>query len=654
MMRPIAHDQEDATRELLVVALGNQYQVIRELGRGGMGAVYLAREKALERLVAIKVLKPELAASPDSRERFRREARIVANLSHPGILQLHTFGDVGDVWYFVMSYVRGESLADVLQRRNRIPWTEAHRILVELADALSCAHAYPVVHRDIKPANIMIEAESGRTVLTDFGISKLFGSDDSLTASGAVVGTPRYMSPEQTLARSEVDERSDIYSLGAVAYRMLTGREPFADGTSLQLMYARLTTDPEPVCVVNPDVPEELSATVMKCLAREPEARWQTAALLRDELKEMGERAMDGLPEGVRDIPSYGPYAMIWWMGFTGVAFFTSQTMLDRVLLLLVATLIPVGLFLHIWLMGARDVGAARFIRIALRPPEWWGMYWPVACRRPSDLWSRLPFAGRLSRAALTAFFVIVPGAVLIRKLLGSDTPPFVDSSLVAAELFAAALAGGAVAWGFFWAMQRGLSGAETWRLLIGSTTPSAGWNSPGLGKLLTPPGGRIRTPQPNDAEDYARAVRELAAILPQRYSHLRLTAIDVANDAMNALVHGSAEVTAMESDTPAVEADRLLGRIAALGPVAENESSQRAEMRDLLRSELQLVSRMRDRIVAVAAQRSIRFDRLRNLYEILCEACAEKTEAGAADEVFSGVAAACAELRAELELAVQ
>ena len=165
-LNSIVLDRDDPMRDLLSVAMGNQYHIIRELGRGGMGAVYLARERALDRLVAIKVLRSELASSPDSRERFRREARIVANLSHPGILQLHTFGEVGGIWYFVMSYVRGESLAELLRRRTRLPWTEAHRIMLEMSDALACAHRYPVVHRDIKPANILIEADTGRTVLT--------------------------------------------------------------------------------------------------------------------------------------------------------------------------------------------------------------------------------------------------------------------------------------------------------------------------------------------------------------------------------------------------------------------------------------------------------------------------------------------------------
>ena len=646
--KEFGNHHDDSTRDLLSVALGSQYQIIRELGRGGMGAVYLAREKALERLVAIKVLKPELAGSHDSRERFRREARIVANLSHPGILQLHTFGDVGGVWFFVMSYVRGESLADLLRRRNRLPWTEAHRILVEVADALTCAHRYPVIHRDIKPANILIEAETGRAILTDFGISKLHGIEDSLTASGAIVGTPHYMSPEQTLAQGEIDERSDIYSLGAVAYRMLAGREPFTGASALQLMYARLSGDPEPVHVVNPDVPQDIADAVMKCLAREPSDRWSNATALRDALVEIGDRAVDRLPEGVRDIPSYGPYALIWFAGFAAFATLTNRTAIDRTLLLIVAALVPLGLALHVWLMGVSGVGTARFIGIAMRPPDWWSMYWPRIFRRPADVWPRLPFPARLSRIALSVFFVVIPGVIVAREVSSARTP-YVDSWLFAVQIAAVLFAITALLGGLLWARQRGLGGIDTLRLLTGSTSPSSGWTSPDLSRLLAPNGGKVRVPEPHDPDDYARAIRQLAEILPSRYAGLRLVSIDLVNDALAASRQNRDEVD-IGGDTPVAEADRLQARLNALGPATERESSERAEMRDLLEHQLKLQARMRDRFVVAADQDARRFDRMKNLYVALCRACDGKE--GEGTEVSGSVLAACADLRAELEMA--
>ncbi|MEO5580884.1 MAG: serine/threonine-protein kinase, partial [Gemmatimonadaceae bacterium] len=233
----IALEQDEAYRAVLEKTLSPHYEILQPLGRGGMGAVYLAKEVALERLVAIKVLRPDLLVSSESRERFKREARIVAQLSHPGILPLHTFGEMPGVWYFVMTYVRGESLAERLRARGRVPWIEAHRIMLELADALDCAHRHSVIHRDIKPANVLLDEESGRSVLADFGISKMPGFSDGLTESGMVFGTPGFMSPEQTLGLSDIDERTDIYSLGAVGYVMLSGREPFAGESPVELMY---------------------------------------------------------------------------------------------------------------------------------------------------------------------------------------------------------------------------------------------------------------------------------------------------------------------------------------------------------------------------------------------------------------------------------
>jgi serine/threonine protein kinase len=188
-------------QSILDGALGQQYEMLRLLGHGGMGTVYLARDRALERFVAIKVLRPDVAALHGGRERFRREARIVAQLSHPGILSLYTFGEVHGLWYFVTEYVRGVSLAERLRVEGRLDSDEAQRILAETAEALACAHQHGIVHRDIKPANILLDEESGRAVLADFGIAKLEGSADELTKTGAIIGTPSYMSPGASRGR---------------------------------------------------------------------------------------------------------------------------------------------------------------------------------------------------------------------------------------------------------------------------------------------------------------------------------------------------------------------------------------------------------------------------------------------------------------------
>lgn len=201
-----------------------------------MGAVYLATEAALEREVAIKVLPPDRGATQESRDRFRREARTAAKLSHPNIVPLYTFGDVEGTLYFVMGYVKGESLAARLKREGRLLIEDARRILIEIAEALDYAHKRGVIHRDIKPDNVLIEEGTGRALLTDFGVAKALGAGQTMTEVGSVLGTPQYMSPEQAQGKADIDHRSDIYSFGVMGYAMLAGRLPFEGPTPGDVM----------------------------------------------------------------------------------------------------------------------------------------------------------------------------------------------------------------------------------------------------------------------------------------------------------------------------------------------------------------------------------------------------------------------------------
>jgi serine/threonine protein kinase len=189
----------DSLRVSLEAALGSQYSIQRLLGRGGMAAVYLATERSLERSVAIKVLAPEMSATVDSTERFRREARIAARLAHPNIVPLYAFGEVDGLWYYVMGHVRGGSLAERLSFEGTLPWEAVSRVVAEIADALDYAHRQGVIHRDIKPANVLLEDESGRAMLTDFGIARNVDTRDRLTITGLLVGTPHYMTPDQAM-----------------------------------------------------------------------------------------------------------------------------------------------------------------------------------------------------------------------------------------------------------------------------------------------------------------------------------------------------------------------------------------------------------------------------------------------------------------------
>jgi serine/threonine-protein kinase len=271
----------------LADALAGSYEIEGEIGRGGMGIVYSARDVKLKRRVAIKVLPPELAFREEIRKRFLREAQTAARLSHPHIVPIHAVGEVEGLVYFVMGYVDGESLAARLRRRERLPAEEARRVMKETADALGLAHAMSVIHRDIKPDNILLEGTRRRVMVTDFGIAKALtdAGGGTLTGTGVAIGTPAYMSPEQAGGEKEIDARSDVYSLGVVAYEMLTGEVPFKAPTVAGMLLKQVTEVPADIHSVRTDCPEELTTTVMRCLDKDPENRWPTADALRRALE---------------------------------------------------------------------------------------------------------------------------------------------------------------------------------------------------------------------------------------------------------------------------------------------------------------------------------------------------------------------------------
>lgn len=258
------------------------FDLVRPLGQGGMGTVWLARDRMLDRLVAIKVLLTS-AASDATRERFLREARTAAKLSHPHIVPVHRADESnGQVW-FSMGFVEGESLGDRIRERGALPFTDVVRIMREAAWALAYAHARGVIHRDVKPDNILIDRESGRTLVTDFGIARdLRSADARLTADGSVLGTVHYMSPEQA-ADDPLDARSDVYSLGVVGFHALSNTLPF-DGTPNAILVSHVTKPAPSLRSAAPGVPGPIAAVIDKCLAKEPGARWESAEALADAL----------------------------------------------------------------------------------------------------------------------------------------------------------------------------------------------------------------------------------------------------------------------------------------------------------------------------------------------------------------------------------
>jgi serine/threonine protein kinase len=265
-----------STDELTVFssALAGQYEVEREIGRGGMGVVYLARDLRLDRMVAIKTLPLHLASDPAIRERFLREARMAARLAHPNIVPVHRADEVGGQVFFVMGFVDGDSLAAKLATEKALSPKGTVPILRDVASALGYAHANGVVHRDVKTENILLDMISGRAMVTDFGIARM-GEAAPLTATGQVLGTVYYLSPEQ-VAGDGVDGRSDIYALGVVGYAMLSGQFPFDGPLASAVLVAHVNKQPVPLAAIAPHVPASLASIIDRCLAKNPAHRYQT------------------------------------------------------------------------------------------------------------------------------------------------------------------------------------------------------------------------------------------------------------------------------------------------------------------------------------------------------------------------------------------
>jgi serine/threonine protein kinase len=271
--------QSDAELQSHIVrVLDAQYEVEKEIGRGGMGIVYKGRDRRLKRQVAIKLLPPELAFRSEIRSRFLREAEMAAQLSHPHIVPIYSVDEREGLVYFVMALVEGENLGTRIQTRGPVPPDEARRILREVGDALAYAHSQNTVHRDIKPDNILIDRATGRTMVTDFGIARAVteGAEQKLTGTGIAIGTPAFMSPEQSAGDRDIDGRTDLYSLGIVAYQMLCGDLPFNATSTPALLVKHLSERPMPIDQ-RANVPPDLARAVMLCLEKNPDDRFPNA-----------------------------------------------------------------------------------------------------------------------------------------------------------------------------------------------------------------------------------------------------------------------------------------------------------------------------------------------------------------------------------------
>jgi len=278
-------EELEAFEHQVSLLAGGRYEVERIIARGGMSVVLLAFDRLDGRQVALKLLDPKQGASIENRERFRREALISARLAHPHIVPCHDFLHRDNLAVAVMRYIPGGSLAELLPDGRRLSVDQVLRIVIPIADALSHTHAAGVVHRDVKPANILLHEDHGWPFLTDFGIATLRTSEHSRSEVGKGFGTPAFMSPEQALGRWDADFRTDIYSLGLVAYRALAGRLPFQAESAISLAALRTVRDAPPVRTLVPEVPPRLAAIIDRCLARDPKRRWRSCAALKTALE---------------------------------------------------------------------------------------------------------------------------------------------------------------------------------------------------------------------------------------------------------------------------------------------------------------------------------------------------------------------------------
>jgi hypothetical protein len=605
----------DPIRAALAEKLEGQYRIVRLLGRGGMGSVYLARDLTLEREVAIKVVK----TADDSREihdRFRREARTAAKLSHPNIVPLHAFGEVEGMPYFVMGYVRGESLADRLRRDGKLSEEEARRIVAEIADALDHAHRQGVVHRDIKPDNVLLEDESGRALLTDFGVAKAVDSGETLTRHGTVVGTPHYMSPEQASGRSDIDGRSDIYSLGVMAYAMLAGRLPFEGKTAADILTKHLSQIPTPLRSVAPTVSDSTAQAIERCLAKEPAARWPDARSLKLALGGIEESQ---LPDALHAAEGRGlpALAIAWvWMLFLSVA--------PGVGLLALPMMTGVFLFLYLFVikrLRREGFSLDQSQSVIWREPAWWLWWYPRALRRRGNVWERLPATVRSLRWSVHAF--VAYSFVLFTLIIGSVSDlEHVAVFLVSRRRYPisftvhmAVLAAIAVALVFTAARARrdlkrkGLAAADIDRVMI-SMPPSrvSFWARPHIAAILAPT-RQETTNRSESPHDHMQSILRHADELSGPLRPLGAQAAVAARQLVASIDLADREIADLTRNIEPGEEERLVDKIEVLGIGDES-----APMRTLLEKQLELIRALSARIEEAKDRRNRRVEMLRAL----------------------------------------
>jgi predicted Ser/Thr protein kinase len=629
-----------------------QYELRRVLGEGGMGVVLLATERVLDRPVAIKVLHRHAAEQPELRERFRREARVAARLSHPNIVPLHAFGEVDGELFFVMGFVEGETLASRLKRTGRVEQDDALRILREVCDALAFAHSNGIVHRDIKPENVLIEGRSGRALLADFGIAREDTGATALTGTGIVVGTPHYMSPEQAVSDAVVDHRADIYAVGVMGYRMLAGKLPFDGANVREILSQQMVATPRDLSTFDTTLSAGVAAAIMRCLEKDPAMRWESATDLRDAIGAVTDEDEE-LPEELRQVDgAFGRMALVsyialwfWamnrWAWENDLLGFMIQLPLFAPLLGAVALAYSAG----------RKFGHRRAFNMLLHPPKTWSGWWPRRFRRKGDVWDRLPMTLRVARmlaisAVLIGFpivaaqiamlvtlsperFAVLMNTFVLYKPLGKAT-----AVLTIANFYAAA-----IMMNWWWRKQGKpkLAGRIPWFV---EPPSSPKWKRPEFARYLSDARPQ-KAAMPDSIDRLGAAINEeVRAMVRDGVLHAEQPAV-VANEVVAAIVAIDRELEMLAKGGDESELVKLDARIDAMRGASGSDRG----LVDMLRRQRDAIAAIVTRQREQKTRRERLAARLRELFVALDDV-RQRAKAPSPGEITGQLDEVCSDLR--------
>jgi hypothetical protein len=517
-----------------------------------------------------------------------------------------------------MGYVRGESLADRLRRDGKLSEEEARRIFAEIADALDHAHRQGVVHRDVKPDNVLLEDESGRALLTDFGVAKAVDKGETLTRHGSVVGTPHYMSPEQASGHADIDGRSDIYSLGVMTYATLAGRLPFEGKTAADILAQHLTREPAPLRSVAPNVSDSTAQAIERCLAKDPAARWPDARSLKLALGGIEE---NHLPDALQAAEGRGIPALAIASGLMVIYAMTGE---GPWLVGLIA-----GVFVFFYLFFVTRLRREGFSlrqsqKVLWREPAWWLWWYPRALRRRGNVWERLPATVRRLRWSIHAFVGYMLTLYFLLFFIGgfsdfhkvgsffSNFRRHPTSSTIQMSVLAAIV----LAWVFSTVRARrdlqgkGLSEADINRVIM-SIPPSrvSFWARPHIAAILAP-ATRPQTARHSESpHDHMQAILRHSDELSGPLRPLGAQAAVAARQLVASMDQADREIADLARNIEPGEEERLADKIAVLG--AGDES---APMRTLLEKQLELIRALSARIEEAKDRRNRRVEMLKAL----------------------------------------